>query len=53
MAHGDFATPVVGADSALIIELMGEILDEVFQAPARLTRVQQAVTARQQGGGQA
>jgi hypothetical protein len=52
MAHGDFATPVGGADSALIIQLMGEILDEVYQSPARLTRVQQAVTARQQGGGQ-
>lgn len=45
MAHGDFATPVGGADSALIIQLMGEILDEVYQSPARLTRVQQAVSA--------
>jgi hypothetical protein len=52
MAHGDFATPVGSADSALIIQLMGEILDEVYQSPARLTRVQQAVSARQQGGGQ-
>jgi hypothetical protein len=31
---------------------MGEILDEVDQSPARLARVQQAVNARQQGGGQ-
>jgi hypothetical protein len=52
MAHGDFATPVGGADSALIIQLMGEILDEVYQSPARLGRVQQAVANRQQGGGQ-
>jgi Domain of unknown function (DUF4145) len=52
MAHGDFTDPVVGADSALIIELMGEILQEVYQSPARLAQVQQAVNARQQGGGQ-
>jgi Domain of unknown function (DUF4145) len=52
MAHGDFTDPVAGADSALIIQLMGEILEEVYQGPARLARVQQAVTARQQGGGQ-
>jgi hypothetical protein len=35
MAHGDFADPVAGVDSALIIELMGEILEEVYQSPAR------------------
>ena len=52
MAHGDFANPVASADSAVIIQLMGEILDEVYQSPARLARVQQAVNARQQGGGQ-
>ena len=52
MAHGDFADPVAGADSELIIELMGEILEEVYQSPARLARVQQAVSARKQGGGQ-
>jgi hypothetical protein len=34
MAHGDFTDPVAGADSALIIQLMGEILDEVYQSPA-------------------
>ncbi len=52
MAHGDFTDPVAGAESALIIELMGEILQEVYQSPARLTQVQRAVNARQQGGGQ-
>jgi hypothetical protein len=52
MAHGDFADPVADADSALIIELMGEILQEVYQSPAQLTRVQQRVSARKQGGGQ-
>lgn len=52
MAHGDFADPVAGADSALIIKLMGKILQEVYESPARLARVQQAVSARRQGGGQ-
>jgi hypothetical protein len=53
MAHGDFVAPLSAEESALVIELMGEILNEVYQAPARLTRVQQAFTARQQGSGQA
>jgi hypothetical protein len=31
---------------------MGEILDEVYQSPARLAAAQQAFANRQQGGGQ-
>ncbi|MGV0812737.1 DUF4145 domain-containing protein [Mycolicibacterium boenickei] len=46
MAHGDFVEPVDAEESQLVIELMGEILDEVFQSPARLDRVQAAVEAR-------
>jgi hypothetical protein len=52
MAHGDFVAPLSAEESSLVIELMGEILNEVYQAPARLTRVQQAFTARQQSSGQ-
>lgn len=49
MAHGDFVAPVSAEESHLVIQLMGEILDEVYQSPARLAAVQQAVQARQQG----
>jgi hypothetical protein len=52
MAHGDFVAPVSAAESALVIQLMGEILDEVYQSPARLAAAQQAFNAREQGGGQ-
>jgi hypothetical protein len=52
MAHGDFVTPVAAEESALVIQLMGEVLDEVYEFPARLAQVEQAVSARQQGGGQ-
>lgn len=49
MAHGDFVVPVAAEESNLVIELMGEILNEVFQAPAKLAAVQQAVEARRGG----
>jgi hypothetical protein len=52
MAHGDFVAPVSAEESALVVQLMGEILDEVYQSPARLAAVQQAFTNRQQSGGQ-
>jgi hypothetical protein len=39
-------------ESSLVIELMGEILNEVYQSPAKLQAVQQAVAARQTQGGQ-
>lgn len=38
MAHGDFADDVDQAEGEEIIELMKEILDEVYQSPARLER---------------
>ena len=50
MAHADFVAPVSVEESALVIQLMGEILDEVYQSPARLAAAQQAFNARQQGG---
>ncbi|ORW43335.1 hypothetical protein AWB90_18250 [Mycobacterium paraense] len=52
MAHGDFVAPVSAEESDLVIELMGEILNEVFQSPAKLQAVQQAVAARQSQDGQ-
>lgn len=35
MAHGDFVEPVSEEDADLVLELMDEVLQEVFQAPAR------------------
>jgi len=52
MAHGDFVVPVTAEESTLVIELMGEILNEVYQSPAKLQAVQQALAARQAQGGQ-
>lgn len=52
MAHGDFVEPVSTQESDLVIELMGEILNEVYQSPAKLAAVQQALaqrTERQEG----
>lgn len=48
MAHGDFVQPVTEEESALVITLMEEILDEVFQSRAKVTRAQAAVAARKQ-----
>jgi Domain of unknown function (DUF4145) len=36
MAHGDFVDAVTKEESAEILELMAEVLREVYQAPARL-----------------
>ena len=40
MAHGDFSEQVDAEDAELILELMGEILSEVYQSPARVARIQ-------------
>jgi len=37
-AHGDFAEPVPQADAELILTLMDEVLEEVYQSPARVAR---------------
>lgn len=42
MAHGDFADPVTPEEAAEIIGLMSEILNEVYQSPARVARVRSA-----------
>lgn len=56
MAHGDFVNPISDEDTRLVIDLMGEILNEVFQSPAKIQRAQQAAQALGQPpgtGGQA
>jgi hypothetical protein len=37
-AHGDFAEPVPQTDAELILTLMDEVLEEVYQSPARVAR---------------
>lgn len=49
MAHGDFASPVEEEEAAELIELMSEVLNEVYQSPARLERVRQARMAKRNG----
>lgn len=52
MAHGDFVDPVTDEEADETLTLMAEVLEEVFQAPARLERVRQARLAKQQGSTQ-
>lgn len=52
MAHGDFVHPISGEESHLVISLMGEILNDVYQSPAVIAQAQQAAQARRQGGQQ-
>lgn len=46
MAHGDFVTPVSAEEAAEALALMDEVLDEVFQSPARVKRVREAREAK-------
>lgn len=46
MAHGDFVDPVTQQEAEEVLELMAEVLAEVYQSPARLARRRAAV----QGG---
>lgn len=50
MAHGDFIAPVTAEESTLAVELMAEVLDEVFQSPARVARARAAREARRAAG---
>ncbi len=52
MAHGDFVEPISAEESQLVIRLMGEILNDVYQSPAAIEQAQQAAEARRQGGQQ-
>ena len=47
-AHGDFADPVPEVDAELILTLMDEVLEEVYQSPARVARRRAARLARTQ-----
>lgn len=49
MAHGDFVEPISAEESQLVIRLMGEILNDVYQSPAAIAQAQQAALARRQG----
>lgn len=46
MAHGDFVDEISEEEANEAIELMSEVLEEVFQAPARLARVKAARIAK-------
>jgi len=46
VAHGDLDDGVTVEDAAEVLELMGEVLSEVFQAPARKDRLKAAREAR-------
>lgn len=42
MAHGDFVPPVAQEEADEILELMAEVLHEVYQSPARVARRREA-----------
>lgn len=42
MAHGDFVQLVTEAEAEEVIELMAEVLEEVYRSPARLARLKTA-----------
>lgn len=46
MAHGDFVTAVDEVDSADVLAFMDEVLEEVYQAPARVNARKAERTAR-------
>jgi hypothetical protein len=46
MAHGDFADAVAREEAEEVLELMAEVLDEVYQSPARLLKRKTARLAK-------
>jgi Domain of unknown function (DUF4145) len=46
MAHGDYDVPVPQADAELVVTLMDEVLEEVYEAPARVARRRAARLAK-------
>lgn len=46
MAHGDFVNKVDDADADEVLAVMSEILNEVFQGPARVARMRAKRTAQ-------
>lgn len=50
MAHGDFVEPVSREEAEEVLQLMTEVLDEVFQSPARVERRKATRLAKQETG---
>lgn len=46
MAHGDFAEPTTMEEATEVLELMSEVLNEVYQSPAKLAKVRDARLAK-------
>lgn len=46
MAHGDFVEPTTKVEAEEVVELMAEVLDEVYQSPARLEKRKAARLAK-------
>lgn len=46
MAHGDFVDPVTPEESELVLTLMDEVLEEVFQSRARVARAKASRAAK-------
>lgn len=46
MAHGDFVNPVTEEESEDVLNFMAEVLNEIYQAAARLNRFRDARLAR-------
>ncbi len=51
MAHGDFVEPVTKEEAEEVIELMAEVLEEVYQSPARLQKRRSARLAKSDPAG--
>jgi len=49
MAHGDFIEPVDAANAEAAVAIMGEILAEVYQGPARVVRLRERRQAKTAG----
>lgn len=47
MAHGDFVDPVEPEEAEMVLALMDEVLNEVFQSPARVAKARAARLAKQ------
>jgi hypothetical protein len=49
VAHGDFVDPIESEEAEETLALMAEVLQEVFQSPARIERAKQKRIARKAG----
>jgi hypothetical protein len=50
MAHGDFVEPVDSDDAEAVLVLMGEVLEEVYQSPAKVARLHAKRQAKRSEG---